>query len=245
MSEIYFISYGDDKYRLSKQRLKQEAINSGFFDVVNVYGRQDISEEFLKKTRPYIDMPRGGGYWLWKSFFLKKTLEEISEGDYCVYVDAGCSVNQYGIERLNFYKNLLNDDGILSFQMGEGATEEKFTTSAIFNQIGIEENSEIRKSGQIIATILIFKKCEKSIKLIDDYYNLAINYTSLFSDEYNMMNNSSNFVDNRHDQSILSVMRKKYGSICINDETYADTAEGWQDLYYNKKIPFLATRIRN
>ena len=241
----YFISYGDDKYSNSKNRIKAEATNSGFFDVINVYGRQDISEEFLEKTKPYIDMPRGGGYWLWKSFFLKKTLEEMSEGDYCVYVDAGCSVNPYGIERFNFYKDLLSEIGILSFQMGEGAAEEKFTTGAIFDKFGIEEKSEIRKSGQIIATILIFKKCEKSIKLIDDYYNLAINYTSLFSDEYNMINNSPNFVDNRHDQSILSIMRKKYESICINDETYADTMEGWYDLIYNKKIPFLATRIRN
>jgi hypothetical protein len=241
----YFISYGDDKYTNSKNRIKAEAINSGFFDVVNVYGRQDISEEFLQKTRPYIDMPRGGGYWLWKSFFLKKTLEEMSEGDYCVYVDAGCSVNPYGIDRFDFYKDLLGRSGILSFQMGEGAVEEKFTTGAIFNHLNIAETSTIRKTGQIVGGILIIRKCEKSLKLINEYYDAAINHTHLFSDEHNSTGNSSNFIDNRHDQSILSVLRKVYNSTTIEDETYADNMEGWNDLISNKKIPFLATRIRN
>jgi hypothetical protein len=240
----YFISYGDDKYSNSKNRIKAEAINSGFFDVVNVYGRQDISEEFLEKTKPYIDMPRGGGYWLWKSFFLKKSLDIMNENDYCVYIDAGCSVNPFGLKRLNEYFKLLeNKEGILSFQIQ--VEEEKYTTGAIFRYFNIADNSDILKSGQIVGGILVFKKCQNTINLINEYYNLAVNETKLFSDENNYAGNSENFVDNRHDQSILSVLRKIYDSVIIEDETYADTMEGWHNLIYNKKIPFLATRIRN
>jgi hypothetical protein len=129
--------------------------------------------------------------------------------------------------------------------MGEGAAEEKFTTNAIFNYFNVPENSEIRKTGQIVGGILIIRKTDKTIKLINEYYEIATKHTKLFSDENNFVNNSENFIENRHDQSILSVMRKLYGSSIIEDETYADTMEKWYDLIYNKKIPFLATRIRN
>ena len=129
--------------------------------------------------------------------------------------------------------------------MGEGAAEEKFTTGVIFNHFNIPETSSIRKTGQIVGGILIIRKCEKSIKLINEYYDAAINHAHLFSDEHNTTGNSSNFIDNRHDQSVLSVLRKIYNSTSIEDETYANTMEAWHDLIYNKKIPFLATRIRN
>lgn len=241
---IYFFTYGDDNYKNSKLRIEHEAKMFGF-DSIKIYGRQDIDEEFLNKTKPYINMPRGGGYWLWKSFFLKKTFEEMNYGDICVYADAGCSINPYGSERFNYYRELLdnNESGILSFRM-DGLDEERYTTEAIFEHFNIEPDSNVRISGQIMATILIMRKNEKSEKLVEEYYNLALNNTNLFSDEFNLQNNCSRFVDNRHDQSILSVMRKKYNTVEIQDETYADTMEGWNNLVYIKKIPFLATRIR-
>lgn len=241
----FFLSYGDDKYSNSKLRIENESKSFGF-DNVNIYGRNDIDEEFVNKTSPYINSARGGGYWLWKSFFLKKTFDKMSFGDYCVYADAGCTINPNGKDRYEYYKKLIleNESGVLSFRM-DGLDEELYTTEEIFKNFGVENNSDIRKSGQIMATILVFCKTIKSQKLVDDYYNLAITRPNLFSDDFNYSNNSERFVDNRHDQSILSVMRKRNTSVEIVDETYSGTMEGWNDLYYGKKIPFLATRIRN
>jgi hypothetical protein len=190
-------------------------------------------------------MNRGGGFWLWKSFFLKKTFENMQENDFCVYADAGCSINPYGLNRFEFYKNSISthNSGVLSFRM-DGLDEERYTTEEIFKHFFIEKSDIIRISGQIMATILIFQKNSISQKLIDDYYNSAISKPNLFSDDFNLTNNCERFVDNRHDQSILSVLRKIYNTFEIQDETYADSLEGWNNLIYIKKIPFLATRIR-
>ncbi len=243
MSKIYFFSYGDDKYKNSKIRIEQEAKNFGLFNYIGIYGPENIDTEFLEKTKPWIDMPRGRGYWLWKSCFLKKTFELMNDGDYCVYCDAGCTINPYGQNRFKEYLELIDNKGILSFRM-DGLDEEQYTSEAIFKHFEVENDEILRKSGQIMATILIMKKCEESIKLINEYYELAINHTHLFSD-INIEGNCNRFVDFRHDQSVLSVMRKKYGSIEIVDETWAPDMNGWNNLIYNKKIPFLATRIRN
>ena len=238
---IHFFTYGDDKYKNSKIRIKQEAEVSSFFNHINIYGREDISEEFLSLTRPYIDMSRGNGFWIWKAFFLKKTFEKMNDNDYCVYADAGCTINPNGSKRLIEYMKMINDNGILSFRM-DGLDEEQYTTEIIFNELKCN-TEDIRKSGQIMATILIFKKCKHSQKLIDEYYNLAITKTHLFSD-VNNFDNCDRFIDARHDQSVLSVLRKKMGSVEIVDETWADSMENWQKKFYIEKIPFLATRIR-
>ena len=92
---------------------------------------------------------------------------------------------------------------------------------------------------------IMFRKCENSEKILNEYLKVSIDRPDLWTDMYNHSGNHPNFRDNRHDQSILSILRKKYGSVEIIDETYSDTMEGWNNLYYLKKIPFLATRIRN
>lgn len=241
---IYFFSYGDNKYANSKLRIEKESKRFGVFDHINIYDPRDIDNEFLTKTSPWINTPRGGGLWLWKSYFLKQTFDKMNINDYCVYADAGCTINPYGSNRFKDYLKMIDESGVLSFRM-DGLDEEQYTTEEIFKHFDIEINSQVRKSGQIMATILILKKNERSIDLVNRYYDLAINNSSLFSDINNSIGNCDRFIDNRHDQSVLSVLRKKYGSVEIQDETYADTTEGWHKLYYEKKIPFLATRIRN
>lgn len=240
---IYFFSYGDDKYKNSKHRIRQEAINFGF-DRVDVYGREDISPEFIEKTQPYINMPRGGGYWLWKPYFLKKTFEMMKEGDYCVYADAGCTVNPNGKIRFNDYLKMIDSKGILSFRL-DGFLEEWFTTEEIFKNFNIEKSSTLRRSDHLMATIYILKKCDSSIEVVNDYFKLSITKPDLFSDIYNSSGNCESFRDNRHDQSVFSILRKLNKSIELSDETYSDSLKGWQILYYDKKIPFLSTRIRN
>ena len=66
------------------------------------------------------------------------------------------------------------------------------------------------------------------------------------------MGQASFFVENRHDQSILSLLRKKYGSILLDrDETffYFATPEGnniprseYKNVTEKFKYPFWATR---
>jgi hypothetical protein len=48
------------------------------------------------------------------------------------------------------------------------------------------------------------------------------------------------FIDNRHDQSILSLVRKKRGSIVLMDETYFQPFGNKESL----RFPFWATRKR-
>jgi len=209
------------------------------FDSVKVYGPENLPEDFVRKTQPHILHPRGAGYWLWKAYFLKKTFDEIKEGDFCIYADAGCHVNIHGKKRLGEYLKMITEDesGFLSFEL-TGFLEKMYTNEKVFEFFEINENNRLRESSQLVGGILFLRKCSNTIKLIDEYYQLACENPDLFSDIHNDYKRGVDFRDHRHDQSILGILRKKYGSVIIPDETYA---LNWQELAH---VPILATRIR-
>lgn len=244
---VYFFTYGDNNYQKSKNRIREEAMRCGFLDVIDIYGREDLSLDFIEKTKPYIDHPRGGGYWIWKTYLLKKTFEKMREGDYCVYIDAGCTINPMGGERFKYYLSLLDQSESGMFRLEHEKTPvELFTNEKVFEYFEGSEDEELRKSDVLMGGVMIFKKNDNSQKFIDRYLEIAENDPYLFSDEFNDYKRTSKLIDHRHDQSVSSclVRREAPETVTFPDETYAPDVEGWQFLYSVQKVPFLATRIR-
>lgn len=116
---IHFVTYGDSSYLNSKQRLLLQAKAIDRFCGFHVYGREDLDEKFISSTLPFINLKRGGGYWIWKPYIINKTLINLKHGDYLVYMDVGCTIRKSGIERFDEYIDMLdkNDLGCLSFEI--------------------------------------------------------------------------------------------------------------------------------
>jgi len=237
---IHFFSYGNDGYKNSKLRIQQEAQNMGF-DKVYIYGPENLPQDFIEKTQPHIHHPRGAGYWIWKSYFLKQIMDSIQDNDVIIYADAGCHLNVHGKPRLNEYLKIIgeHESGFLGLEMNAvNLAEEFYTNEMVFEYFGVDRDSPIRKMGQYVGGILFLRKCPTSVKIVDEYYNLAITRPDLFSDVHNDYKRTEVFRDHRHDQSILGLIRKKYKSVTIPDET-------WDEDFRNKMhVPILATRIR-
>jgi hypothetical protein len=237
---INLITYGDCKYAASKVRLYNEATATGWFDTVAVYGQEDLDNDFKDKFENILQNHRGGGYWIWKAYIIKKQLDKIKDDDILIYLDAGCSINSYGENRFNEYIEMLNknDDGVISFQMDHH--EKVWTTKEIFQHFSIDPCGEMANTGQIMATIIIIKKNANSIKLVNVWVETLYNNPLLFTDCYNKSQNPC-FKDNRHDQSIFSVIRKMHSTILLTDETYFTPFGSEESLKY----PFWATRNRS
>ena len=202
-----------------KNLLYNEALNSNWFNSISVYGPQDLDDEFKTRFKNILNLPCGSGYWIWKVYIINKKLDEIKEGDILIYLDTGCTINKKGERRFYEYIDLLNNnnEGIISFNMS--LAEKVWPTTEIFNYFNISTNSQITNSGQFHSTILIMKKNYNLINIIKNYYNILYTDPLLFTDYYNI-NQQHYFIDNRHDQSIFSILRKIYGSIILNDETW-------------------------
>ena len=237
--KIHLISYGDEKYINAKQRIYNEALNTDWFYSIRCYGKEDLSMDFKNEFKNILSMKRGGGYWIWKFDIILNRLEEINNGEFLIYIDSGCSVNVNGSKRLEEYIEMIknNKNKIISFQMTH--KENVWTTKQIFDSFCITENDPIKTSGQYIGGIIIMQKCEAVINIFKDCLDKIRMDPLIITDDYNK-NQRGCFKDNRHDQSILSIARKKHGSIIIPDETSSRNFNS----KFMQKIPFLATRKR-
>ena len=73
----FFISFGTThNYKISLNRINREALSLNVFDKVIVYTENDFDEKYLEKYGEFMKKNRGYGFWMWKSYFVKKTMEE-------------------------------------------------------------------------------------------------------------------------------------------------------------------------
>ena len=191
-------------------------------------------------------MQRGGGYWIWRPIIILDSLKNMKDGDFLIYLDAGCKLNSKGKERFYEYISLLENSnyGIMSFQMsgnngiGSLQKEKCWTNKEIFKYFNIDINSEYSISGQYLGGILVMKKNEHLLRLIDNMIQILNDDPLLFTDYYNK-DQDINFIENRHDQSIFSLLRKIHGSVIIDsDESFVQPFGSEKSLKY----PFWATR---
>tara|TARA_Y100000389_G_scaffold164560_1_gene168341 strand:- start:625 stop:1344 length:720 start_codon:yes stop_codon:yes gene_type:complete len=238
---IHLITYGDDNYNNSKKRLEREALDTGWFDSVTVYGPEILDSDFKNKFKEVLSHSRGAGYWIWKIYIIQKKLSEINDNDILIYLDAGCSINAKGKERFYEYVDMLNtsDEGIISFKMSH-QLEKWWTTKEIFNYFNVDLNSDIANSGQLVGGILIMKKTLNLKIKLDMVYKVYEDNCLLVTDYYSK-DQAPYFKDNRHDQSIFSIIRKLHKSIELEDETYF-----WNqwDTRNQENYPFLALRLK-
>lgn len=221
----YFISYGTNKFNHSKFRLKKQVEDINIFDEITVYDNTNISEEFKIKHDKVLSEQRGGGFWIWKYDIIKNKLKDMKEGDFLVYLDAGCVINNNGRDRFLEYFKMLDESpyGIMSFQMRH--KEYMWTTKQIFDYLNVSYDSKIANSGQYLGGVLIMQKTPHLLNLLDEVYKILDDDDLLFTNFYNKDNQHPHFRDNRHDQSISSVLRKIHGSLVLKDETLAHLPE--------------------
>ncbi|GAA4438011.1 hypothetical protein GCM10023188_32860 [Pontibacter saemangeumensis] len=201
----YFVTYGDKAYENSKKRIAKQASETGFFDKILVYGREDVSDDVA--TSPLFNNKKGGGYWIWKPNVVGNTLKEMKEGDILVYADSGCSV--FKDEEWNRYFGLLEKyNGIVFLING---TNEQYSRSSIIDHFsGIGKHW--KKRYQIAATFFLIKKTASTVEFISRWQDIMLNRPDLVMDvpESERSKESPRFVGNRHDQSIFTALAYQY-----------------------------------
>jgi hypothetical protein len=236
MVKIHFITFGNNCYINSSKRLKKEAEDFGIFDTVNSYTNEDLKKdyEFWKHHGDFIlNNHRGGGYWLWKSYLILQRMKQIENDDILFYCDAGCELKKSGIKRMQEYIEIVKNSkyGILNFELPY--LEDEYTKMDTILEL---DALHLSKTKQLISGAIIIKKCEHSIKVIKEWFKYNSIY-HLVNDTPSKAPNVDYFVAHRHDQSIFSILCKKYGSEIIKDETWP-----FDDINWDTNMPIWATR---
>lgn len=238
-----FLTFGGPSigYRNRSHILAEQSKSLNYFTESIGLTVDDLKNDsdFWKQHGNFLESnPRGYGFYLWKPYIIKRQLDKMAEGDILVYADAGCTINPNGLPRFLEYIKMLETNpekyGLISFQMIH-LEELKYSKRLLLETMDATDTMII--TGQCVGGIQIIKKNAHSSMIINEWWNLASQYP-LINDTRNI-NEYGQFIDHRHDQSIYSLVVKKFGSIKIPDETwfYPDWSTG-------TNYPFWATRIR-
>ncbi|MFI0434493.1 MAG: hypothetical protein ACH350_02040 [Parachlamydiaceae bacterium] len=234
-----FISFGGptEGYHNLVKKIAQETQKLGFFTHIMGFTDLDLKRDphFWERHGSFIEKNRRGyGYWLWKPYLIHLVLNRLNEDDILVYADAGSTVNLAGLERMEEYVNLLKNSeyGVISYQFNRWP-EQCWNKKILLNYMGAYNES--LHSGQCVATIIIIKKNAHSTHLINQWYEIASIHELL--DDSKTSDESKKFIEHRHDQSIYSLLVKKYGSIKIHEDIYDRKGKDWNH------IPFQGTQI--
>lgn len=232
----YLINYANEIFYKSQKICTEFAYKNGF-DFVFELNEKDIDEKFKKINKNILNKKRGAGYWLWKPYLIHKFLKTLNENDFLFYCDSGSHL----INNINFMVDVLekNKQNIMCFDLQY--IEKFYTKMDLF--IAMNANSEnYKESKQRLAGHQLIKKNKFSLQFYSELLKWCQDY-HLISDEQSIIKNCPDFKSHRHDQSIFSILTKKYQIPSFRDPS--QFGNSYKDIYLNSNYPQMINLHRN
>lgn len=203
------------------------------FDKVIAYTDLDLKKsfpEFWEQHKDFIlNNRRGFGYWIWKPFIILDTIKQMRSDDILVYLDCGCELNDKGLSRFNDYIELVKTNNRMLFHLEDKHLEWRWNKMDLVDHLGLKDKN-VMLQPQAESGMQFYKCCDENIKLLEEYYKICCNY-NLIDDTPSKLVNHPYFIEHRHDQSVLSLLFKKYGYFTLFDETWPDTMKEEKSTY--------------
>lgn len=198
----------------------------GKVDTVIEYKKDDIPKAYIDSHIDIFSKKRGMGLWLWKPYFIDKTLNELNNGDWLFYVDSGAII-------INDVHKLIDcaekqEQDIMTFEMP--LIDHQFTKKECYEVMGITDYTQ----NQLAATYILVKKTVKSVRFIQEWLKMCENECMLSPEHFNKnIKEFPDFVAHREDQSLLTLMRIKYGIPPFRDcSDYGETPHMYFSSHY-------------
>jgi hypothetical protein len=198
----YIILYNDDTHTEHLNKLIQ-SVNQFLSDFeVIIFHKKDIDSEFMNDNKCILECKRGGGYWLWKSYIINKLLKNIDNDDIIFYIDS----KYYFIERPKELLEPLSCRDILvwrnkpnepSYLMKQWCKLKVITETNIYKEV-FEKNAEICWAGAFA-----IRRNDQTIEIMNQWLTLCTNPSYIVDTNEK---NHKEFIEHRHDQSLLSVV---------------------------------------
>lgn len=238
----YFLTFGDSVgYGEALQRCEKQAKEFGIFSDVYSVDQNDLMKNFSSFWESHKDFMlgnrRGFGYWIWKSYLISELLENIPEDSIIFYMDSGCQLNPKGMNRFKEYCDYTMEYGGLAFNLN--LPELQWTKSDTYHRVFGKLSDDVTEMHHV-GGINFFKNTPKTLELVKEWQQICCedNYHYI-DDSPSIKQNHNMFKEHRHDQSVFSLLIKKYGHFCVvDDETY--WSPNWNTV--GKDYPIWAVR---
>jgi hypothetical protein len=203
---IHVITYGDDRFIKSRERAVKSIEN--FVDSTKIYTDKDLEKFKIKYPKILYHNARGGGFWLYKSLFLKETFSNCNEGDMIIWMDSGTDFIGDKDDITTLLNIATNNGGFCLFKQVN--INKVWTKRDCFVYMGCD-SEDYYNALQCDAAIQVYVKNDRTDKFIDELLKYCEDYR-IITDSPNEcgLPNLMGFKDHRHDQSILTNLCVKH-----------------------------------
>jgi hypothetical protein len=218
---MHFITFGSHaNYSDAAIRLCKQVNTFNLFTSITAYTGIYLTKDktFWKQHGTFVTKhKRGFGYWLWKPYLILKTMNQLKDGDILFYLDCGCELELSEKKYLIDYIEIVKKDKIMG---SDTKCIEKVWNKRDLIEFLDMNKDEYLNTTQRQAGALIIVVCDETREFVKEWYHLACDYHNI-DDSPSILPNCNEFKEHRHDQSIFSLLTKKYNlfsTTCI--ETY-------------------------
>jgi hypothetical protein len=209
----YLVTFSDKKYRYNQVLNKSSAKHFCSFDKILDFTVRDIDNKFYKANSSILSHVRGSGYWLWKPYLILKTLNRTLEGDMVFYCDSGSLFISSVQPLLNLVAQFQQD--VIPF--GLELLEKQYTKRDAFVLMNCDE-TKFTDTCQRLASFIVFRNSKVSKDFVTEWLHYCQDERILTdSDNIQGKNNYADFLHHRHDQSVFSLLTKKYDLSVFRD----------------------------
>ena len=203
-----FITFGSHaNYIDAGKRLLGQAKEFRTFNEITLFTLEDLKndQDFWSKHCEFItqNTRRGYGYWVWKPYIIKKSMEKMNDGEILLYLDCGCEVDPLRNSEMLQCIDIVKRDKLLGTL---ASVERDWTKMDLIEKLG----PEYLDTPQHAAGVILFLVCEETKNFVNEWYELCCDYHNI-DDSPSVLKNLECFQEHRHDQSIFSLLSKKYG----------------------------------
>jgi hypothetical protein len=213
MVKYHFITFATENYLSDAKELCESALSKGGFDTVKIYTYQDIDNVFSFKNKHILTNKRGAGFWLWKPYIIQKHLLTIEKDDILCYCDSSYlflkDIRTVSDEWLS-NKNISAPHNKPNETSWIERNFTKFDTLVLMN-VPKSLHDSYRDTYQVWAGFILLRNCLNTVRFTGEWLTYSQD-VRMISDERSIFGpEDKHFIDNRHDQSILSILFKKWG----------------------------------
>lgn len=201
------INFADMAYMKQQKYNSKSGRKIGGFDKVIEYSPECIDISFRKRYSSTFAIERGCGLWLWKPYFILKTLNELQDNDYLFYCDSGAYFLQ-SIDKLIMVLERDQQD-IMCFEIP--LVECMWTSGSCIKRMKCEEKKYMY-TPQRCASYILIKNTINSRRIILEYLDACEDIENLQGGEL-----GEDCIAHREDQSIWSLVTKKNGIYAYRD----------------------------
>jgi hypothetical protein len=203
---VHHITYATSEYALAAYLLRKTARRFGV-DWTTVYGPghpavTDLADRFPQIMRSR----RGAGFWLWKPFIIKDALAGTCEGEAVFYTDVAMIFEADPWPLIG----LCREHPIVLFEMIPAYLQGQWTKRDCFVMLKAD-TPEFWQAPQLLGGFQLYRNGPQARDFVDRMCE-AVSNPNVLTDVPNVcgLPDLPGFREHRHDQSVLTIMAKKF-----------------------------------